>query len=65
MDATFERPSAKILQFPRRNGAAAENLGAKAKFAAEVARLRQRAPIIESGHGWYHEEAIRGGDRRN
>ena len=40
MEVTSSRPSAKILMFPLAARNSASNLGAKAKFAAEIASLR-------------------------
>ncbi|TIO75824.1 MAG: DUF2735 domain-containing protein, partial [Mesorhizobium sp.] len=50
MDVTTSRPSAKILMFPLAGRASASNLGAKAKFAAELASLRNTHADFD---GWY------------
>ncbi|MDX8492011.1 DUF2735 domain-containing protein [Mesorhizobium sp. VK22B] len=55
MEVTTSRPSAKILMFPLAGRASASNLGAKAKFAAELASLRDTHADFD---GWYHEAAI-------
>ena len=55
MQITPSRPSAKILMFPLAARRTASNLGAKAKFAAELAALRDEHPDFD---GWYHEAAI-------
>ncbi|AZO47190.1 MAG: DUF2735 domain-containing protein [Mesorhizobium sp.] len=55
MQVTPSRPSAKILMFPLAGRKAASNLGAKAKFAAELASLRNTHADFD---GWYHEAAI-------
>ncbi|TIX84161.1 MAG: DUF2735 domain-containing protein [Mesorhizobium sp.] len=54
MEITPTRQSAKILMFPVAARASASNLSGKAKFAAELASLRNRADF---GSGWYHEAA--------
>jgi uncharacterized protein DUF2735 len=56
MEITSARPSAKILMFPVAARAAASNLGVKAKFAAELASLRDQP--LDHGGAWYHEAAI-------
>ncbi len=65
MKTVADRQSAKILPFPVRQRTVAQNLSAKAKFAAEIASLR--ALHIASESSWYHEEAIRDAarDRKN
>ena len=55
MQVTPSRPSAKILMFPLAARKSALNLGAKAKFAAELAALRGEQSDFD---GWYHEAAI-------
>ena len=56
MENTSARQSAKILMFPVAARVPASNLSGKAKFAAELASLRNvRADF---GSGWYHEAAI-------
>jgi hypothetical protein len=55
MQVTPSRPSAKILMFPLAGRKSALNLGAKAKFAAELASLRNTHADFD---GWYHEAAI-------
>ncbi|TPN42677.1 MULTISPECIES: DUF2735 domain-containing protein [unclassified Mesorhizobium] len=55
MEVTISRPSAKILMFPLAARKPASNLGAKAKFAAELASLRNTHADFD---GWYHEAAI-------
>ncbi|RWB32626.1 MAG: DUF2735 domain-containing protein [Mesorhizobium sp.] len=55
MEITPTRQSAKILMFPVAARASASNLSGKAKFAAELASLRNRADF---GSGWYHEAAV-------
>ena len=55
MQVTPSRPSAKILMFPLAARKSALNLGAKAKFAAELAALRGEQADFD---GWYHEAAI-------
>ncbi len=56
MEITSARPSAKILMFPVAARAAASNLGVKAKFAAEIAALRDHP--LGYGEAWYHEAAV-------
>jgi hypothetical protein len=57
MEITSTRQSAKILVFPVAARSSASNLSGKAKFAAELASLRDvRADF---GSGWYHEAAIK------
>ncbi|UCI05813.1 DUF2735 domain-containing protein [Mesorhizobium sp. B1-1-8] len=55
MQATQSRQSAKILRFPLAGRTSASILGAKAKFAAELASLRTTHADVD---GWYHEAAI-------
>ncbi|MBZ9747059.1 DUF2735 domain-containing protein [Mesorhizobium sp. CO1-1-7] len=55
MQVTQSRPSAKILMFPLAARRSALNLGAKAKFAAELAALRGEHADFD---GWYHEAAV-------
>ncbi|WP_322419090.1 DUF2735 domain-containing protein [Mesorhizobium huakuii] len=55
MEIASSRPSAKILMFPLAARKSASNLGAKAKFAAEIASLRYTYADFD---GWYHEAAI-------
>jgi hypothetical protein len=55
MQVTPSRPSAKILMFPLAARKSALNLGAKAKFAAELAALRGEQADFDC---WYHEAAI-------
>jgi hypothetical protein len=55
MEVLHSRPSAKILMFPLAARKPASNLGAKAKFAAEVASLRYTHADFD---GWYHEAAL-------
>ncbi|TJV40472.1 MAG: DUF2735 domain-containing protein [Mesorhizobium sp.] len=55
MEVTISRPSAKILMFPLAARKSASNLGAKAKFAAELASLRDTHADFD---GWYHEAAV-------
>ncbi|PBB37671.1 DUF2735 domain-containing protein [Mesorhizobium sp. M1A.F.Ca.ET.072.01.1.1] len=55
MEVTTSRPSARILMFPLAGRASASNLGAKAKFAAELASLRNTHADFD---GWYHQAAI-------
>ncbi|TGQ84024.1 DUF2735 domain-containing protein [Mesorhizobium sp. M8A.F.Ca.ET.207.01.1.1] len=55
MQVTQWRPSAKILMFPLAARRPALNLGAKAKFAAELAALRGEHADFD---GWYHEAAV-------
>lgn len=65
MDAHTHRPSAKILAFPKGGRAAASNLSAQAKFAAEVRAIRTLKIAAETG--WYHQDAIdaAAGERKN
>lgn len=56
MEMMSTRPSAKILMFPTAVRAPASNLSGKAKFAAELASLRNNH--TDYGSGWYHEAAI-------
>ena len=56
MEIISARPSAKILMFPVAARASASNLSGKAKFAAELASLRDVR--TDFGNGWYHEAAI-------
>lgn len=55
MEIVSTRPTAKILMFPLAARRTASNLGAKAKFAAELASLRDTHADFDS---WYHEAAI-------
>lgn len=55
MEIVSSPPSAKILMFPLAARKSASNLGAKAKFAAEVASLRYTHADFD---GWYHEAAV-------
>ncbi|RWA94331.1 MAG: DUF2735 domain-containing protein [Mesorhizobium sp.] len=55
MEIASTRPTAKILMFPLAARRTASNLGAKAKFAAELASLRDTHADFDS---WYHEAAI-------
>ena len=55
MEIVSARPSAKILMFPLAGRKSASNLGAKAKFAAELATLRGEHADFD---GWYHEAAV-------
>ncbi|MDX8464284.1 DUF2735 domain-containing protein [Mesorhizobium sp. VK23B] len=55
MEIVSTRPTAKILMFPLAGRASASNLGAKAKFAAELASLRNTYADFD---GWYHEAAV-------
>lgn len=55
MEIVSARPSAKILMFAPAARKSASNLGAKAKFAAEVASLRYTHADFD---GWYHEAAV-------
>lgn len=55
MEITSTRQSAKILMFPVAARASASNLSGKAKFAAELASLRNRTDF---GSALYHEAAI-------
>lgn len=55
MQFTQPRPSAKILMFPLAGRPSASNLGAKAKFAAELASLRTTDVDFDA---WYHEAAV-------
>lgn len=55
MQVTPSRPSAKILMFPVAGRKPASNLGAKAKFAAELAALGGEHADFD---GWYHEAAV-------
>jgi hypothetical protein len=56
MEITPTRPSATILMFPMAARASASNLSEKAKFAAELASLRNIT--TDFGSGWYHDAAI-------
>ena len=56
MEMMSTRPSAKILMFPVAARASASNLSGKAKFAAELASMRDK--LTDYGSGWYHEAAI-------
>jgi hypothetical protein len=56
MEISSTRQSATILTFPTAARASASNLGGKAKFAAELASLRNVR--TDYGSGWYHEAAI-------
>ncbi|UDL90814.1 DUF2735 domain-containing protein [Mesorhizobium sp. PAMC28654] len=55
MEVTASQPTAKILLFPLAARKPASNLGAKAKFAAELASLRNTHADFD---GWYHEAAV-------
>jgi len=56
MEIISPRPSAKILTFPVAARLSASNLSGKAKFAAELASMRDH--LTDFGSGWYHEAAI-------
>ena len=56
MEIISTRPSAKILMFPAAARISASNLSGKAKFAAELASMRDH--LSDFGSGWYHEAAI-------
>ena len=56
MEIISPRPSAKILTFPVTARLSASNLSGKAKFAAELASLRDHP--LDYGEAWYHEAAI-------
>ncbi|GLS41669.1 hypothetical protein GCM10010869_72660 [Mesorhizobium tianshanense] len=56
MEITSTRQSAKILMFPVAARKSASNLSGKAKFAAELALLRNIT--TDFGSGWYHDAAI-------
>ncbi|AZN99964.1 DUF2735 domain-containing protein [Mesorhizobium sp. M9A.F.Ca.ET.002.03.1.2] len=56
MEIISTRQSAKILMFPVAARASASNLSGKAKFAAELASLRN--VTTDFGSGWYHDAAI-------
>ena len=62
MQVVQPRPSAKILTFPLAARRSASNLGAKAKFAAELASLRGEHIDFD---GWYHEAAVEEENQRN
>ncbi|PBC09608.1 DUF2735 domain-containing protein [Mesorhizobium sp. WSM3859] len=55
MEIVSARPTAKILMFPLAGRKSALNLGAKAKFAAELATLHGEHADFD---GWYHEAAV-------
>ena len=55
MQTAQSRPSAKILAFPPAARKPASNLGAKAKFTAELAALGSAYADFD---GWYHEAAV-------
>jgi hypothetical protein len=55
VEAISSRPTAKILPFPLAARQSALILGAKAKFAAELASLRNVHADFDS---WYHEAAV-------
>ena len=55
MQVMQPRPSANILMFPLAARKSASNLGAKAKFAAEVAALGGEHADFD---GWYHDAAV-------
>jgi len=61
MEIVPTRPSAKILMFPLAARKSASNLGAKAKFTAELASLRTTYADFD---GWYHEAAVEEEDQR-
>ena len=56
MEMMSTRPSAKILMFPVAARVSASNLSGKAKFAAELASMRE--DLTDFGGAWYHEAAI-------
>ena len=62
MQVMQPRPSAKILTFPLAARRSASNLGAKAKFAAELASLRGEHVDFD---GWYHDAAVEEENQRN
>ncbi|TGQ64609.1 MAG: DUF2735 domain-containing protein [Mesorhizobium sp.] len=62
MEGIASRPTAKILPFPLAARKAALNLGAKAKFAAELASLRNTGVDYD---GWYHEAAVEEEQRKS
>lgn len=55
MQVTQSRPSANILMFPLAARKSASNLGARDRFAAELASLRDTHADFD---GWYHEAAV-------
>ena len=55
MEIVSAHPTAKILMFPPAGRKPASNLGAKAKFAAELATLHGEHADFD---GWYHEAAV-------
>ncbi|RVD55305.1 DUF2735 domain-containing protein [Mesorhizobium sp. M2D.F.Ca.ET.185.01.1.1] len=61
MEIVSARPTAKILTFPLAGRKSALNLGAQAKFAAELASLRGEHADFD---GWYHEAAIEEEDQQ-
>ncbi|WP_217570585.1 DUF2735 domain-containing protein [Mesorhizobium sp. GbtcB19] len=61
MEIVSARPTAKILMFPLAGRRTASNLGAKAKFAAELASLHGEHADFD---GWYHEAALEDEDRQ-
>ena len=62
MQVVQPRPSAEILTFPLAARRSASNLGAKAKFAAELASLRGEHIDFD---GWYHDAAVEEENQRN
>jgi hypothetical protein len=62
MQTAQSRPSAKILALPPAARKPASNLGAKAKFAAELASLRGEHADFD---GWYHEAAVEEENRQH
>ena len=62
MEVIAPRPTAKILPFPLAVRKPASNLGAKAKFAAELASLRNTHADFD---GWYHEAAVEEENQRD
>ena len=61
MTTNFHHGSAQIIQFPARVHATVGGLRDERKPAAEL--MRPRAVKVASGGAWYHEEAIRDGER--
>ncbi|MFS8036774.1 DUF2735 domain-containing protein [Xanthobacter sp. AM11] len=61
MTQQLKRETAKIYTFPVKGGANSAMLSNEAKFAAELAAMG--AARAEMGSSWYHEEAVKRGDR--
>ena len=61
MTTNIQHGSAQIIQFPARGHATVGGHRVERKPAAEL--MSPRAAKVATGGAWYHEEAIRDGER--